>query len=157
MYLLSFCVQIASLKRMKKELESRVEEAEDELDDANIKIESLQQVPPLSYPLLSPSLPPPFLKSFLLPLSQTKTRLELAIQSMKQQHQKEIEAREEDLEQMKSTMGKKLKHMESQLEEEHEQKQAAIRVQEGTWSRWYTTKTFSRFLSFPLLLRLVVT
>ena len=76
---------------------------------------------------------------------------------MKQQHQKEIEAREEDLEQMKSTMGKKLKHMESQLEEEHEQKQAAIRVQEGTWSRWYTTKTFSRFLSFPLLLRLVVT
>ena len=54
---------------------------------------------------------------------------------MKQQHQKEIEAREEDLEQMKSTMGKKLKHMESQLEEEHEQKQTAIKVQEGTWSR----------------------
>ena len=62
-----------------------MEEAEDELDDANIKLESLQQ---------------------------TKTRLELTIQSMKQQHQKEIEAREEDLEQMKSTMEKKLKHME---------------------------------------------
>lgn len=29
---------------MKKELESRVEEAEDELDDVNIKVESLQQV-----------------------------------------------------------------------------------------------------------------
>ena len=50
MYLLSFCVQIASLKRMKKELESHVEEVEDELDDANIELESLQQVFPLSYP-----------------------------------------------------------------------------------------------------------
>ena len=54
MYLLSFCVQIASLKRMKKKLESLVEEAEDELDDTNIKLESLQQVFPLSYPFSLP-------------------------------------------------------------------------------------------------------
>ena len=40
-----------------------------------------------------------------------------------------MESREDDLEQLKSTMNKKLKHMESQLEEEHEHKQAAIKVQ----------------------------
>lgn len=32
------------------------------------------------------------------------------------------------MEQMKSMMGKKLKHMEEQLEEEHKLKQAAIKV-----------------------------
>ena len=44
---------------MKKELESRVEEAEDELDDANIKVESLQQVSNLPpFLSLSPCLDP---------------------------------------------------------------------------------------------------
>lgn len=59
---------------------------------------------------------------------QSKTRLELAQQSLRSQHQKELDAREEDLEQLKSTMNKKLKAMEQQLEEEHENKQQAIRV-----------------------------
>lgn len=37
-------LQVASLKRMKRELEAKVEELEDEVDDLNIKVDSLQQV-----------------------------------------------------------------------------------------------------------------
>ena len=46
---------------MKKELESRVEEAEDELDDANVRLESLQQVSTAAlsrYSCLEPSSSP---------------------------------------------------------------------------------------------------
>lgn len=32
------------MKRMKRELEAKVEELEDEVDDLNIKVDSLQQV-----------------------------------------------------------------------------------------------------------------
>ena len=37
-------LQIASLKRMKKELESRIEELEDEIDEMNVVVDSAQQV-----------------------------------------------------------------------------------------------------------------
>ena len=50
------------------------------------------------------------------------------MQTLRTQHQRELEGREEDLEQMKSTMSKKLKSLEQQLEEEHEQKQQTIKV-----------------------------
>ena len=55
----------------------------------------------------------------------------MAQKSLREQHQKELEGREEDLEQVKSTMNKKLKSMEQQLEEEHENKQQAIRVRKA--------------------------
>ena len=61
-------------------------------------------------------------------LQQGKARLELANQTIKQQHQKELEGREEELEQVKNTMSKKLKSVSQQLEEMHEEKQAAVKV-----------------------------
>ena len=42
--LLTGSFQVVSLKKMKRELESKVEELEDEVDDLNIKVDSLQQV-----------------------------------------------------------------------------------------------------------------
>ena len=36
--------QVASLKSLKRELESKVTELEDELDEANMRMESLEQV-----------------------------------------------------------------------------------------------------------------
>lgn len=41
-------------------------------------------------------------------LQQSKARLELANQTLKQQHQKELEARDEEMEQLKSSMTKKV-------------------------------------------------
>ena len=41
-------------------------------------------------------------------LQQSKARLELAIQTTKQQHQKELESRDEEIEQIKNAMSKKV-------------------------------------------------
>ena len=54
--------------------------------------------------------------------------MDLAIQSSKTQHAKELESRDEDLAQQRTSMTKKLKALEQQLEEEHELKQQAIKV-----------------------------
>jgi len=61
-------------------------------------------------------------------LQQTKARLELSQQTLKHQHIKELESREEDLEQVKGTLNKKLKALTQQLEELHEEKTAAVKV-----------------------------
>ena len=37
-------IQISSLKRVKRELESKIEELEDELDEVTVRSESLEQV-----------------------------------------------------------------------------------------------------------------
>ena len=61
-------------------------------------------------------------------IQQAKVRLELSNQTLKQQHQKELEGRDEELEQIKSTMNKKIKSLGQQLEEMHEEKQSAVKV-----------------------------
>ena len=65
-------------------------------------------------------------------MQQSKARLELANQTLKQQHTKELEGREEELEQLKVTLNKKLKSMSQQLDEVHEEKQAAVKVRVQT-------------------------
>ena len=52
----------------------------------------------------------------------------MANQTLKAQHQKELEGREEEVEAMKSNMNKKLKTLGDQIEELHEEKQAATKV-----------------------------
>ena len=93
--------ELTSLKRMKRDMEAKVLELEDELDEASLKLDNLQQ---------------------------TKARLELANQTLKQQHVKELEGREEELEQVKVTLNKKLKSVTQQLDEVHEEKQTAVKV-----------------------------
>ncbi len=93
--------ELTSLKRMKRDMEAKVLELEDELDESTLKLDNLQQ---------------------------TKARLELANQTLKQQHGKELEGREEELEQVKVTLNKKLKSLTQQMDEVHEEKQAAVKV-----------------------------
>jgi myosin-18 len=93
--------EVTSLKRMKRELETKLEGMEDDLDEANIKVDNLQQ---------------------------GKARLEVANQTLKAQHQKELESRDEEVEAMKGNMNKKLKALGDQIEELHEEKQAATKV-----------------------------
>ena len=52
----------------------------------------------------------------------------MANQTLKAQHQKELEGREEEVEQIKTTMNKKLKVLGDQIEELHEEKQQAVKV-----------------------------
>ena len=61
-------------------------------------------------------------------LQQAKARLEVANQTLKAQHQKELEGREEEVGAIKTTMNKKLKTLGDQIEELHEEKQQAVKV-----------------------------
>ena len=61
-------------------------------------------------------------------LQQAKARLEVTNSTLKAQHQKELEGREEEVETVKTSMNKKLKALGDQIEELHEEKQAAVKV-----------------------------
>ena len=59
---------------------------------------------------------------------QSKSRLELSLQTLRTSHQKEMESREEEMDQLQSTMNKKVKSLESQLEDALEEKHTAVKV-----------------------------
>lgn len=84
-----------ALKRAKQELAAKVAEQEEELDDQAGQIQQLEQ---------------------------TKLRLEMNIQNLRQQNMKELDDKEEELENMRYSTQKKLKQLESQLEEEYDDK-----------------------------------
>ena len=66
---------------------------------------------------------------FYLPLLlQGKSRLELSMQPLRTSHQKEMESREEEMDQLQSTMSKKVKSLENQLEDALEEKHSAVKV-----------------------------
>ena len=50
---------------------------------------------------------------------------------MKNNLQKELDARDEELEKMRSTMNKRVRSLETQLEEEHSEKQSALKVSQS--------------------------
>ncbi|ERE76313.1 myosin-XVIIIb-like protein, partial [Cricetulus griseus] len=59
-------------------------------------------------------------------LEQLRQRFELEIERMKQMHQKDREDQEEELEDVRQSCQKRLRQMEMQLEQEHEEKQVAL-------------------------------
>ena len=61
-------------------------------------------------------------------LQQGKARLELSVQTLRQQHQKELEVREEEVEQLRASTSKKLKARDKRVEDLEEEKQALIKV-----------------------------
>uniref|UniRef100_A0A8C9LAS4 Myosin XVIIIB n=1 Tax=Pavo cristatus TaxID=9049 RepID=A0A8C9LAS4_PAVCR len=60
-------------------------------------------------------------------LEQLHQRLELEIERMKQIHQKELEDKDEELEDSRQSCQRRLRQLEMQLEQEHEEKQTALR------------------------------
>ncbi|XP_025090259.1 unconventional myosin-XVIIIa-like isoform X3 [Pomacea canaliculata] len=91
--------EVVSLKRAKHELELKLREQEEELDDQAGQIQQLEQ---------------------------TKLRLEMNIEKLKQQHTRELEDKEEDLEEMRTKTQKKLRQLEAQLEEEYDEKRRVM-------------------------------
>ena len=74
------------------------------------------------------SLPPSFLTLLTFSILQTKSRLDLSAQTAKQNYQKELDAREEEMDKIRSTMNRRVRSLEAALEEEHSEKQAAVKV-----------------------------
>ncbi|CAG5121919.1 unnamed protein product, partial [Candidula unifasciata] len=87
--------EAVALKRSKHELEMKIQEQEEELDDQAGQIQQLEQA---------------------------KLRLEMNMEKLKQQHQKDVEEKDGEIEEMRYKTQKKLRQLESQLEEEYEQK-----------------------------------
>jgi myosin-18 len=88
--------ELLKLRQSKNELERKVQDQEEELDEQAGTIQQLEQA---------------------------KLKLEMAHEKLRQQHAKELEEKEHDVEAAKLSAQKKVKTIEIQLEEEHEEKQ----------------------------------
>uniref|UniRef100_A0A8C7FTZ2 Myosin XVIIIA n=1 Tax=Oncorhynchus kisutch TaxID=8019 RepID=A0A8C7FTZ2_ONCKI len=93
----------ASLSKVKKtmrDLEAKVKDQEEELDEQAGTIQMLEQA---------------------------KLRLEMETERLRQTHSKEIESKDEEVEEIRQSCSKKLKQIEVQLEEEYNDKQKVLR------------------------------
>uniref|UniRef100_A0A8I5Y6H7 Myosin XVIIIa n=2 Tax=Rattus norvegicus TaxID=10116 RepID=A0A8I5Y6H7_RAT len=91
---------LAKVKKQLRDLEAKVKDQEEELDEQAGSIQMLEQA---------------------------KLRLEMEMERMRQTHSKEMESRDEEVEEARQSCQKKLRQMEVQLEEEYEDKQKALR------------------------------
>lgn len=92
--------EVALLKRAKHELEKRVKEQEEELDDQAGQLQILEQA---------------------------RLRLEMTVENMRKEHRKEVSQKDEEIDEVRSNTFKKVKALEQQLETEHDERQALIR------------------------------
>uniref|UniRef100_A0AAQ4PXT2 Myosin XVIIIAa n=1 Tax=Gasterosteus aculeatus aculeatus TaxID=481459 RepID=A0AAQ4PXT2_GASAC len=91
---------LSKVKKQLRELEAKVKDQEEELDEQAGTIQMLEQA---------------------------KLRLEMEMERQRQTHSKDIESKDEEVEEIRHSCSKKLKQMEVQLEEEYEDKQKVLR------------------------------
>nr|XP_019941639.1 PREDICTED: unconventional myosin-XVIIIa-like isoform X2 [Paralichthys olivaceus] len=91
---------LAKVKKQLRDLEAKVKDQEEELDEQAGTIQMLEQ---------------------------TKLRLEMEMERQRQTHSKDIDSKDEEVDEIRRSCSKKLKQMEVQLEEEYEDKQKVLR------------------------------
>ncbi|XP_046719567.1 unconventional myosin-XVIIIa isoform X10 [Silurus meridionalis] len=91
---------LAKVKKQLRDLEAKVKDQEEELDEQAGTIQMLEQA---------------------------KLRLEMEMERLRHTHSKEIESKDDEVEEIRQSCSKKLKQMEVQLEEEYEDKQKVLR------------------------------
>ncbi|XP_076176790.1 unconventional myosin-XVIIIa isoform X3 [Ptiloglossa arizonensis] len=109
--------EVAQLKKAKHELEKRVKDQEEELDDLAGQVQLLEQA---------------------------KLRLEMSIEQQRKEMRKEMQQRDEELEDVRGTALKKVKALESQLENEHEERTILLREKHELERRLVTTEEQDR-------------
>ncbi|KAF7992526.1 hypothetical protein HCN44_004870 [Aphidius gifuensis] len=92
--------EVAQLKKAKHELEKKCKDQEEELDDLAGQVQLLEQA---------------------------KLRLEMSIEQQRKEIRKEMQQRDEELEDVRGNAHKKVKALESQLENEHEERTILLR------------------------------
>ncbi|XP_026667971.1 unconventional myosin-XVIIIa isoform X2 [Ceratina calcarata] len=92
--------EVAQLKKAKHELEKRTKDQEEELDDLAGQVQLLEQA---------------------------KLRLEMSIEQQRKEMRKEMQQRDEELEDVRGNALKKVKALELQLENEHEERTILLR------------------------------
>ncbi|XP_067015742.2 unconventional myosin-XVIIIa isoform X2 [Anabrus simplex] len=92
--------EVAHLKKTKHELEKKVKEQEEELDDLAGQVQLLEQA---------------------------KLRLEMSLEQQRKENRRETAQRDEELEDVRCNAHKKVKALEAQLESEHEERTLLLR------------------------------
>ncbi|XP_011687230.1 PREDICTED: unconventional myosin-XVIIIa isoform X3 [Wasmannia auropunctata] len=92
--------EVVQLKKAKHELEKRAKDQEEELDDLAGQVQLLEQA---------------------------KLRLEMSIEQQRKEMRKEMQQRDEELEDVRGNAHKKVKALELQLENEHEERTILLR------------------------------
>jgi len=92
--------EVKHLKKQKQDLDIRLRDQEEELDDLAGQVQLLEG---------------------------SKTKLEMQIQALKKDHRREIQSKEDDLEDARAAAAKKVKILEQQLEQEHEERISFVR------------------------------
>jgi len=87
--------EVTILKRQKNDLENRLKDQEEELDDLAGQVQMLEAA---------------------------KTKLEMSMAAIKKEHRREVASKEEELEDVRAAAQKKVKVLEQQLENEHEER-----------------------------------
>merc|ERR1719410_2098984 len=87
--------EIASLKRQRADFENRLKDQEEELDDLAGQVQMLEAA---------------------------KTKLEMSMAALKKEHRRELASKEEELDDVRAAAQKKVKVLEQQLENEHEER-----------------------------------
>ncbi|XP_047676236.1 unconventional myosin-XVIIIa isoform X5 [Tachysurus fulvidraco] len=104
---------LAKVKKQLRDLEAKVKDQEEELDEQAGTIQMLEQA---------------------------KLRLEMEMERLRQTHSKEIESKDDEVEEIRQSCTKKLKQMEVQLEEEYEDKQKVLRERRDLEAKLLTTQ-----------------
>jgi myosin-18 len=87
--------EVTILKRQRADLENRLRDQEEELDDLAGQVQMLES---------------------------SKTKLEMSMAGLKKEHRREVANKEEELEDARAGAQKKVKALEQQLENEHEER-----------------------------------
>ncbi|XP_076023988.1 unconventional myosin-XVIIIa isoform X2 [Genypterus blacodes] len=106
----------ASLSKVKKQLrdmEAKVKDQEEELDEQAGAIQMLEQ---------------------------TKLRLEMEMERLRHTHTKEVENKDDEVEEIRQSCNKKLKQMELQLEEEYDEKQKVLKERRELESKLFSAQ-----------------
>ncbi|XP_078680544.1 unconventional myosin-XVIIIa-like isoform X5 [Branchiostoma floridae x Branchiostoma belcheri] len=93
--------EVASLRHAKRDLEAKVKDQEEELDEQAGQIQMLEQA---------------------------KLRLEMEMEKQKQKHNKELDSRDEEVEEIRTQSHRKMKQLEMQLEDERSEKSSLQQV-----------------------------
>ncbi|KAM3600864.1 uncharacterized protein V6R79_003893 [Siganus canaliculatus] len=104
---------LAKVKKQLRDLEAKVKDQEEELDEQAGTIQMLEQA---------------------------KLRLEMEMERQRQTHSKDIESKDEEVDEIRRSCSKKLKQMEVQLEEEYEDKQKVLRERRELESKLLNTQ-----------------
>ncbi|XP_061734396.1 unconventional myosin-XVIIIa-like [Nerophis ophidion] len=91
---------LAKIRKQLRDMEAKVKDQEEELDEQAGTIQMLEQA---------------------------KLRLEMEMERLRQTHSKDMEAKDDELDEIRQSYSKKWKQMEVQLEEEYEEKQKVLK------------------------------